>query len=145
VRILAILIVILALLIGVLPQFFNCQYDGKALTLADGRQVPMKCTWTARASLLVAIPLLVVGLLLAFSRQRETRRALALLGAVAGILVILLPTRLIGVCQHPGASCNLVMKPALILMGILVIVASLAGLALSSRPGSVPGGAEPTA
>jgi hypothetical protein len=133
VRVLAILIVILAILIGLVPQFFNCQYDGNALTLADGRQVPMKCYWTARASLLVAIPLLVMGLLLAFSRQRETRRALALLGAIAGILVILLPTWLIGVCQHPGASCNLVMKPALILMGILVIVASLAGLALSSR------------
>jgi hypothetical protein len=133
VRVLAILIVILAILIGVVPLFFNCQHDGKALTLADGRQVPMKCYWTARASLLVAVPLLAVGLLLAFSRQRETRRALALLGAIGGILVILLPTWLIGVCQHPGASCNLVMKPALILMGILVIVASLAGLALSSR------------
>jgi hypothetical protein len=145
VRILAILIVILALLIGLVPQFFNCQYDGKGLTLADGRQVPMKCTWTAHASLLVAIPLLVVGLLLAFSRQRETRRVLALLGVIDGILVILLPTWLIGVCQHPGASCNLVMKPALILMGILAIVASLVGLALSSRPQSRPGGAEPMA
>jgi hypothetical protein len=145
VRVLATLIVILAILIGVLPQFFNCQYDGKALTLADGRQVPMKCYWTARASLLVAIPLLLVGLLLAFSRQRETRRALALLGAIIGILVILLPTWLIGVCQHPGASCSLVMKPALILMGILATVASLAGLGLSSRPRSGPGGAEPMA
>jgi hypothetical protein len=139
VRILATSIVILAILIGVLPQFFNCQYDGKALTLADGRQVPMKCYWTARASLLVAIPLLAVGLLLAVGRQRETRRVLALLGGVDGILVILLPTWLIGVCQHPGASCNLVMKPALILMGILVIVASLAVFVLSA------GGAEPMA
>jgi len=133
VRALAILIVILAILIGVLPQFFNCQYDGKGLVLADGRQVPMKCYWTARASLAVAILLLALGLLLAFSRQQETRRALAFLGAIAGILVILLPTWLIGVCQHPGASCNLVMKPALILMGILVVVASVAGLVLSSR------------
>jgi hypothetical protein len=145
VRVLAILIVILAILIGLVPQFFNCQYDGKGLILADGRQVPMKCYWTARASLVVAIPLLVVGLLLAFSRQREPRRALALLGVIDGILVILLPTWLIGVCQHPGASCNLVMKPALILMGILVIVASLISLVLSSRPRSVPGGTEPLA
>ncbi len=142
---LAILMVILAILIGVVPQYFNCQYDGKGLTLAHGRQVPMKCYWTARASLLVAVPLLVTGLLLAFSRQQETRRALALLAAIDGVLVILLPTWLIGVCQHPGASCNLVMKPALILMGLLVIVASLAVLVLSSRPRSIPGGTEPTA
>jgi hypothetical protein len=136
-RIPAILIATLAILIGVVPFFFNCQYDGKALTLADGRQVPMKCYWTARASLALAVPLLTVGLLLVISRKEETRRALTLLGAVIGVLVILLPTWLIGVCQHPGASCNLVMKPTLILSGILVVGVSLAGLVLSLR------GAEP--
>ena len=136
-RIPAILIATLAIIIGVVPFFFNCQYDGKALTLADGRQVPMKCYWTARASLALAVPLLAVGLLLAFSRKEETRRALTLLGAVVGVVVILLPTWLIDVCQHPGASCNLVMKPTLILAGILVIGVCLAGLALSLR------GAEP--
>jgi hypothetical protein len=129
----AVLIVILAILIGTLPHFFNCQYDGKALTLENGRQVPMKCYWTAQASLAVAVPLLVVGLLIAFSRQKETLRALALVGAILGTMVILLPTRLIGVCQHPGASCNLVMKPALIFAGSLVIGVSLVGLVISQR------------
>jgi hypothetical protein len=129
----AVLIVILAILIGTLPHFFNCQYDGKALTLENGRQVPMKCYWTAQASLAVAVPLLVVGLLIAFSRQKETLQALALVGAILGIMVILLPTRLIGVCQHPGASCNLVMKPALIFAGSLVIGVSLVGLVISQR------------
>jgi hypothetical protein len=129
----AALIVILAILIGVLPYFFNCQYDGKALTLEDGRQVPMKCYWTARASLAVAIPLLAVGLLMAFSKQKEALRALTLVGAVLGGMVILLPTWLIGVCQHPGASCNLVMKPALVFAGILVIGISLVSLVISER------------
>jgi hypothetical protein len=129
----AVLIVILAILIGTLPHFFNCQYDGKALTLENGRQVPMKCYWTAQASLAVAVPLLVVGLLIAFSRQKETLRALTLVGAILGTMVILLPTQLIGVCQHPGASCNLVMKPALIFAGSLVIGVSLVGLVISQR------------
>jgi hypothetical protein len=129
----AVLIVILAILVGTLPYFFNCQYDGKALTLENGRQVPMKCYWTAQASLAVAIPLLAVGLLTAFSRQKETLRALAIVGAILGIVVILLPTRLIGVCQHPGASCNLVMKPALVFAGILVIGVSLVSLVISHR------------
>jgi len=132
-KITAVLIVILAILIGTLPHFFNCQYDGKALTLENGRQVPMKCYWTAQASLAVAVPLLVVGLLIAFSRQKETLRALTLVGAILGTMVILLPTRLIGVCQHPGASCNLVMKPALIFAGSLVIGVSLVGLVISQR------------
>jgi len=127
----AALIVILAILTGVLPYFFNCQYDGKALTLESGRQVPMKCYWTARASLAVAIPLLAVGLLMAFSKRKEALRALILVGAVLGGMAILLPTWLIGVCQHPGASCNLVMKPALIFAGILVIGISLVSLVIS--------------
>ena len=129
----AVLIVILAILVGTLPYFFNCQYDGKALTLENGRQVPMKCYWTAQASLAVAVPLLAVGLLIAFSRQKETLRALALVGAILGIVVILLPTRFIGVCQHPGASCNLVMKPALVFAGTLVIGVSLVSLVISHR------------
>jgi hypothetical protein len=133
VKVLAVSIVVLAIVIGIVPLFFNCQHDGKALVLANGREVPMKCYWTARASLLVAVPLLAVGLLLAFSRQRETQRALALLGAIAGILVILLPTWLIGVCQHAGASCSLVMRPVLILAGVLVIVLSLVSVAASAR------------
>jgi hypothetical protein len=133
VRVLAILIVILAIVIGVVPIFFNCQYDGKALTLADGRQVPMKCYWTARAALAVAAPLLAVGFLMAFSRRAETWRALGILGTILGVMVILLPTLLIGVCQHAGASCSLVMRPTLILAGILVIASSLVSVAASAR------------
>ena len=129
----AILIAILAILIGIVPYFFNCQYDGKALTLANGRQVPMKCYWTAQAALVVAVPLLVVGVMMAFSQRRETMRALTILGAILGLFAILLPTQLNGVCQHPGASCNLVMKPALIFMGVLVISISLVSLVISER------------
>jgi hypothetical protein len=134
-KISAAVLALLAVLIGVVPFFYNCQHDGKALTLANGREVPMKCYWTARAALAVAVPLLAVALFLALSQQRETRRALSVLGAILGGLTVLLPTRLIGVCQHAGASCNLVMKPTLILAGVLVIVIALASLvAVERRP-----------
>jgi hypothetical protein len=132
-RIPAVAIAILAILIGVVPSFFNCQYDGKTLVLANGREVPMKCYWTARAALVVAVPLLAVGFLMAFSRRAETLRALGILGAILGAMAILLPTLLIGVCQHAGASCSLVMKPTLILAGILVIVVSLVSAVVSAR------------
>ena len=132
-RIPAVAIAILAIVIGVMPLFFNCQYDGKTLVLANGREVPMKCYWTARAALAVAVPLLAVGLLMAFSRRAETLRALGILGAILGVMAILLPTLLIGVCQHAGASCSLVMKPTLVLAGILAIGVSLAGVAVSGR------------
>jgi len=121
VKIIGILIMALAVLIAVVPIFYNCQHDGKALTLANGMKVPMKCFWTAMAAIATAAPLFGIGLLQMFSRQKETRRALGALGGVLGIMAIALPTALIGVCMHPDASCNLVMRPALIFMGILTL------------------------
>ena len=137
-KVLGILIMVLAVLIAVVPQFFNCEHDGKSITLANGRQIPMKCFWTAMAAIGVALPLFGVGALQIFSRQRETRRFLSTLGAILGVSVILLPTVLIGVCAHPDASCNLVMRPALIFMGVLVTGLSLAGLAIPRTPVAQP-------
>jgi CHASE2 domain-containing sensor protein len=125
------LIVGLAVLIGVIPIFFNCLHDGKAITLQDGRQIPMKCFWTAMAAIASAVPLLGVGGLMAWSRQKETKRSLGILGGILGIVVIGLPTFLIGVCAHPDASCNMVMKPALIFMGVVVTALSLTSAALA--------------
>lgn len=125
------LIVGLAVLIGVIPLFFNCLHDGKAITLSDGRQIPMKCFWTAMASIASAAPLLGVGALIARSRQQETKRSLGLLGGILGVVVIGLPTFLIGVCAHPDATCNLVMKPTLIFLGVLVTALSLTSAALA--------------
>lgn len=120
-KIIGILIMALAVLIAVVPVFYNCQHDGKSLTLANGMKVPMKCFWTAMAAIATAVPLFLIGLLQTVSRQKETRRALGALGGVLGIMAIALPTALIGVCMHPDASCNLVMKPALIFLGIVTL------------------------
>ena len=115
------LLVVLALLIGVVPQFTDCLADGRMLTLEGGRQIPMKCHWTAMAEIGVAIPLLATGVLIAISKRRDTRRTLGILGAVLGAVTILLPTSLIGVCANPDMICLSFMKPALMLMGSVVI------------------------
>jgi len=124
----SILIILLAILIGVVPYFFNCQYDGKMLTLENGKQIPMKCYWTARSSSTIAVILLAIGIISGLAKKVETLRALNILGIMLGVVVVLLPTWIIGVCTHPGASCNLVMKPALIFMGVLVAAIHAIGL-----------------
>jgi hypothetical protein len=134
----SILIIILAVLIGVLPLFFNCQHDGKMLTLENGKQIPMKCYWTARVSTALALILLAVGVLLWISQKPETLRVLNILGIIIGVIVILLPTWIIGVCSHPGASCSLVMKPALIFMGSLVVAINLVCLVTSLLRNELP-------
>ena len=132
-KIIGILVMALAVLIAVVPQFYNCQHDGKVLTLANGMQVSMKCFWTAMAAIATAAPLLGIGLLQMFSRQKETWRALGMLGGILGVMAIALPTVLIGVCIHPDASCNLVMKPALIFMGILTLGLGVASAAMPPK------------
>ena len=132
-KISAVLLIGLAVLIAVVPPLTECAREGKLLATADGRQVPMKCHWTAVASITMAIPLLVVGIMQWFNKRKESKRALSILGAVMGAIVILLPTTLIGVCAHPDATCNLIMRPSLILMGTLVVGINLFDLIVVER------------
>jgi hypothetical protein len=127
-KIIAGLMIVLALVTGILPLFTDCQSQGRALTLADGRTIPMKCHWTGMAEIALAVPLFVTGMLLATSKRKETLRTLAVLGGVLGVFVILLPTVLIGVCANPDMVCNSIMKPSLILGGSGLVALSLVGL-----------------
>ena len=123
----------MALVVGAVPLFTDCQSQGKTMTLANGRTVPMKCHWTGRAEIAMAAPLLVVGGLMAYNRRRETLRALSILGIVSGVFIILLPTNLIGVCMGAEMLCNMAMRPTLVLTGALITSASLVALMILRR------------
>lgn len=132
-KVVAILMVVLAILIGVVPQFTTCASQGRHLTLANGREVPMKCHWTGQAEVALAAPLVVTAGLLATSERKETVRTASIVAAVLGLFVIALPTLLIGVCSNPEMICNAIMKPSLILMGGMVTALSLYGVLQSVR------------
>jgi hypothetical protein len=119
------LIIVLALVIGIVPLFTDCLANGRSLTTADGRSVPMKCHWTAIAEIGMAVPLALVGILNVTGKRKESFRMLSGFGGTLGILTILFPTVLIGVCANPDMPCNMVMKPILISAGVLVVAASL--------------------
>jgi hypothetical protein len=141
------LMIVLALLIGIVPQFTSCESRGRHLALADGREIPMKCHWTGQAEVALAVPLVAAGLSLARARRKETLRMVSAIGAVLGLFVILLPTTLVGVCANPDMICNSIMRPSLILMGGLVVVLGLSGVfqSMSSKeealwePSGLPG------
>jgi len=132
-KVLAAIVVVLALVIGAVGQFTDCQSQGKSIALANGKTTPMKCHWTGQAALGTALPLLGLGSVTAFTKRKESRRIIAVFGTLLGAFVILLPTQLIGVCSNPDMLCNSVMKPTLILSGALVIGISLVGLVISER------------
>jgi len=133
VKVAAVLMVVLALVIGIVPQFTDCQSQGRALELPTGKTVAMKCHWSATAELALAIPIAAVGVLLGFSRRKESMRNLSILGIVLGAVTILVPTVLIGVCASADMLCNSVMRPLLILMGVLLVVISVVTLLASNR------------
>lgn len=131
-KVLGSIILILALVAAVVPQFTDCQAAGRPpLELKNGKTVPMKCHWTSEASLATAGPLFLLGGLIFTSKRKETLRALSVLGLAGGLFLILLPTALIGVCASPEMICNSVMKPTLILTGILTM--GISGLVLANN------------
>ena len=137
-KVIGALLAVLALIIGVLPFFTDCASQGKQMTLANGMAMPMKCHWSGRAELALAIPLLAMGVFLIFSKSAESLRNLSLISILIGVLIILIPTTLIGVCGSAQMICNSVMKPTLILLGCLVIALGVAGVLQTLRRREVP-------
>jgi hypothetical protein len=131
---LSILLIAFALVIAIVPLFTDCQSQGRALTLENGKLVPMKCHWTAIAEIGVAVPLLLSGVFNLRSRRKETTRYLAVMGIASGALAILFPTYLIGVCADPMMLCNMIMRPTLITAGLLAVVASAVILYQARQP-----------
>lgn len=123
-----ILLIVLALVIGIVPLFTDCLAHGRTLTTDTGMSIPMKCHWTALAEIGVAVPLALVGLFNITSKRKETLQTINTLGLALGVMTILFPTVLIGVCKNPDMPCHMIELPALILSGILVIVAGLVAL-----------------
>jgi hypothetical protein len=154
VRVLAAVIVAMALVIGILPQYTNCEARGGtmpgtaassaasgggaamgATQVASAAKPKMKCLWTARAEIGVAVPLFIIGALLLVSRRKETRRALAIPAAALGVVAILLPTALIGVCASNGAVCRTTLLPSMLITGGLAVAASMVMLLVNElRP-----------
>ena len=141
-RVAAVLVMVMALVIGVAPQFTHCKtgstMGGAGSTasasagatagpsaVATTRPEPMRCYWSARAAIGIALPLFAAGVLCFFSRCKETRRALAVLVSVLGIVTILVPTVLIGVCSTSSAECNTTMRPIMMAAGGLTVAIGL--------------------
>ncbi len=134
-RVIGAIVVVLALVIGIVPQFTDCLSQGKAITLPNGNALPMKCHWTRQAEVAVAVPLFVVGGLMIFSRRKQTLRALAIVGLALGVAAVLIPAYLIGVCASDEMICSMLMKPTLLFAGALTMAANGIALVYLRGPG----------
>ena len=124
---LGVVAVVLGFLVAVVPHYVFpvCQYFGMLVQTMGGTYLPMKCYWTAMAETGIGALIFVVGLLLILSKQNETKRALGFVLGALGIVVALVPTYLIGVCANPDHPCRIGTQPALILLGVVIVIVGI--------------------
>lgn len=112
-------LLVLGVIIVLTPWYILpvCEVYGMYMKTAAGTSIPMVCGWTARAE--------IGAVLLASGKRKETQRAVGVVGAILGVLTIMFPTYLIGMCANPQHPCNIGTKPGLVLLGVLTIIISL--------------------
>jgi len=130
--------VILGIIVAIAPHYIApvCAYHGKvikATVMGKEMTILMKCSWTANAEVALGALIVVVGILLIASRQAETRMMLNVNALVLGIFVMLLPTYLIGVCVTETMPCRIATLPALLALGVVVIIVAIVGIVVARR------------
>ena len=117
-KITGIVIAILGVLTALIPtQIF------KVCAAMDGKF--MKCHWTSQVEVALGISTIVLGLLIVLSKEKASVSAYSVASVINGVLVILIPTVVIGVCGSAEMPCNSGTKPALIIAGALTALVGL--------------------
>ena len=68
---------------------------GKMLELTSGKQVPMKCHWAGQAAIAVCILILAAAVMALLAKKEY--KGLMVVNAVAGVILFMVFTSLIGV------------------------------------------------
>ena len=108
---------------------------GKMLELANGNQVPMKCHWAGQAAIAICVIILVAAV--AALLVKKDYKGLMIVTAVAGVMLFLVFTNLIGVCANEEMRCNVTKIWGMGAAGI-VIATSIINL-ISGKEGQIPG------
>lgn len=106
-----------ALLIGFGPftLFPVCNSTGKI----------MKCLWSAKAEIAIAIILGSVGTSFFCFYSNETHKAISLIAIVTSIASILIPSCLIGYCVKPDMSCRSITFPIIYAIATTTIIVNV--------------------
>lgn len=125
-------VLLLGILIAIVPQFIFPVCDGSIET-ASGKQVPMRCHWTAVAELGTGALIAIGGILLLMVKEPGTQLGISLMTLFSAVLALLFPVWLIGVCPSPLMPCHAGTLPALVLLSLFTMVILLVNLFCLSR------------
>ena len=119
------LLLVLGLLIAIGPQkiFPVCEFNPEK---------PMKCNWMGKAEIGVGAAIALIGVLQMVMDHAKVRMGLSMAAVPMGLLTLLLPTKLIGVCMNVHMRCVTLTRPALLMLGIsTILVGGLSAFALN--------------
>ena len=120
-----VMLFLMGLMVVLVPRFILpvCEYQGYD---------PMACSHTAIAEMFLGVMVMAAAMGLFFSKSSESLRWLSFAALVAGVSVLWMPDA-IGYCHSSHMPCNYGTVPVLRLLGVLIILPSLAGFLLSFR------------
>ncbi|MBR1724055.1 MAG: DUF4418 family protein [Ruminococcus sp.] len=114
-----------ALCVGVKLLFHACG------PMEDGRW--MACHWAEQAVAAFGGSMTVTAVMLLIVKKSAAKRGLALAMIPQAIAAALIPNTLISLCMMTDMRCHAVMKPAVIVISILIAVCALVTAILNRR------------
>ena len=124
-KLLAILYAVLTVLLIWGPQ--------SIFAVCEAEEKQMKCYWSTRAVLVIAVILLVIAVLLFAAKSIETKIALSLLTIASAVMVILIPAKVIGGCSMKTMACQSLTFPAFYVIGVVLIASAAAEIVILTR------------
>ena len=91
------------------------------------------CFWAERAVLGMGIVLAILSVVRIFERDEGERRGLSLAAACLGVLIACAPGVLIDLCMMATMRCHTIMRPFVLIVGVLVALVGGTDLFLRLR------------
>ncbi len=88
-------------------------------------KMKMGCNYTAYAELGTGAFIIVLGIISVFFVSDKVRAGISISESAAGILAILFPTVLTGVCKSSEMRCHMATLPMLVIVGVILTLAAL--------------------
>lgn len=122
-----IVVIVLGVLVALIPIviFPVC---GNMIELMNGKSIFMKCHWTAMAEVLLGILMVFDGMLIMIFKNWEARIALSIMSFLFGLIVLLIPTVVIGMCETATMACRVGTEPALIVMSVITMIVGIGNI-----------------
>ena len=105
--------------------------------VCSAEKMKMACYFTKKAEIGLGIVIAAIGALYFFFKNEGVRLGLSLSQILLTALVVLYPTKLIGICKNTEMACRVKTLPALIVVTVLLGVVSIGNslyLAVFKKP-----------